>query len=143
SVSASIRARRRSCSRPATTFAKPERAMAEVVRPLDAAAPRAAGIAHARYYTLALLTLVYALNFLDRTIFNVLIEPIKKEFALSDTMLGLLAGFGFALMYSALGMPIARLADRANRRNIVALGLAFWSAMTALCGLAQNVAMLA
>jgi len=100
-------------------------------------------VSYARYYTLALLTAVYALNFLDRTIFNVLIEPIKKEFQLSDTMLGLLAGFGFVLMYSALGMPIARLADRSNRRNIVTAGLAFWSAMTALCGMAQNVAMLA
>ena len=76
----------------------------------------------ARYYTLALLTLIYALNFLDRTIFNVLIEPIKKEFALSDTMIGLLAGFGFVLFYSLLGMPIARVADRQNRRNIVAPG---------------------
>jgi sugar phosphate permease len=49
-----------------------------------------------RYYVLGILTMVYALNFLDRTIFNVLIEPIKKEFALSDTTMGLLAGFGFA-----------------------------------------------
>src|SRR5215831_18210886 len=120
-----------------------QRAMADIAHPLDAAAPRPSVISAARYYALALLTAVYALNFLDRTIFNVLIEPIKKEFALSDTMLGLLAGFGFVLMYSALGMPIARLADRANRRNIVALGLAFWSAMTALCGMAQSVAMLA
>jgi MFS family permease len=75
--------------------------------------------------------------------FNVLIEPIKKEFQLSDTMLGLLAGFGFVLMYSVLGMPIARLADHSNRRNIVTAGLAFWSAMTALCGMAQSVAVLA
>ena len=97
----------------------------------------------ARYFALAMLTITYALNFLDRTIFNVLIEPIKREFGLSDTTIGLLAGFGFVLMYSLLGMPIARYADRANRRNIVALGLAFWSAMTALCGMAQNVATLA
>jgi predicted MFS family arabinose efflux permease len=97
----------------------------------------------ARYFTLILLTIIYALNFLDRTIFNVLIEPIKKEFALSDTTIGLLAGFGFVFLYSVLGMPIARLADRVNRRNIVTLGLAFWSVMTALCGLAQNVATLA
>ena len=96
-----------------------------------------------RYYTLILLTLIYGLNFLDRTIFNVLIEPIKKEFALSDTMIGLLAGFGFVLLYSALGMPIARYADRGNRRNIVACGLALWSAMTMLCGLAQSSFMLA
>jgi MFS family permease len=112
-----------------------------MTRPLDATAS-ASTVSHARYYTLALLTLIYALNFLDRSIFNVLIEPIKKEFQLSDTMLGLLAGFGFVLMYSALGMPIARLADRSNRRNIVTAGLAFWSAMTALCGMAQNVVML-
>lgn len=113
--------------------------MSEIARPLDTTA----GASTASYYTLALLTLIYALNFLDRTIFNVLIEPIKKEFQLSDSMLGLLAGFGFVLMYSVLGMPIARFADRSNRRNIVTAGLAFWSAMTALCGMAQNVAMLA
>ncbi|HZR88962.1 MAG TPA: MFS transporter [Bradyrhizobium sp.] len=96
-----------------------------------------------RYYVLAILTVVYALNFLDRTIFNVLIEPIKKEFALSDTTMGLLAGFGFVLFYSLLGIPIARIADRVNRRNIVALAFAFWSAMTFLCGLASSVTTLA
>jgi MFS family permease len=96
-----------------------------------------------RYYVLAILTVVYALNFLDRTIFNVLIEPIKKEFVLSDTTMGLLAGFGFVLFYSLLGIPIARIADRLNRRNIVAIAFAFWSAMTALCGMATSVAMLA
>ena len=96
-----------------------------------------------RYYVLGLLTAVYALNFLDRTIFNVLIEPIKKEFALSDTMMGLLAGFGFVLFYSLLGIPIARVADRLNRRNIVAVAFAFWSAMTFLCGMATSVTTLA
>src|SRR5258708_9239236 len=95
-----------------------------------------------RYYVLGILTVVYALNFLDRTIFNVLIEPIKKEFTLSDTAMGLLAGFGFVLFYSLLGIPIARLADRLNRRNIVAIAFAFWSAMTFLCGMAQTVATL-
>src|SRR4026208_1839497 len=89
-----------------------------------------------RYYVLGLLTVVYALNFLDRTIFNVLIEPIKKEFALSDTTMGLLAGFGFVLFYSLLGIPIARLADRFNRRNIVAVALAFSRARARLCALA-------
>jgi predicted MFS family arabinose efflux permease len=96
-----------------------------------------------RYYVLALLTAVYAFNFLDRTIFNVLIEPIKKEFALSDTTMGLLAGFGFVLFYSLLGIPIARIADRIDRRNIVAVALAFWSAMTVFCGMANSVATLA
>ncbi|SDS11668.1 spinster family MFS transporter [Bradyrhizobium canariense] len=96
-----------------------------------------------RYYVLGLLTVIYALNFLDRTIFNVLIEPIKKEFTLSDTTMGLLAGFGFVLFYSLLGIPIARMADRLNRRNIVALAFAFWSAMTFLCGMASSVTTLA
>jgi MFS family permease len=92
-----------------------------------------------RYYVLTLSTVIYALNFLDRTIFNVLIEPIKKEFSLSDTTMGLVAGFGFVLFYSLLGIPIARLADRLNRRNIVAAAFAFWSAMTFFCGAAQSV----
>src|SRR3981081_2614150 len=96
-----------------------------------------------RYFVLGLLTLIYALNFLDRTIFNVLIEPIKKEFSLSDTAMGLLAGFGFVLFYSLMGIPIARVADRLNRRNIVALALAFWSAMTLFCGMVQSVTTLA
>jgi MFS family permease len=105
--------------------------------------PTASATTTSRYYVLVLLTLIYGLNFLDRTIFNVLIEPIKREFQLSDTAMGLLAGFGFVLFYSALGMPVARFADRANRRNIVAIAFAFWSAMTALCGMAQSVTVLA
>jgi predicted MFS family arabinose efflux permease len=92
-----------------------------------------------RTFVLGLLTIIYALNFLDRTIFNVLIEPIKKEFALSDTTMGLLAGFGFVLFYSLAGIPIARVADRLNRRNIVVIALAFWSVMTLFCGMARSV----
>src|SRR5882724_7979186 len=112
----------------------------QVATPTDAVAARPSA---RRYYVLGLLTVVYALNFLDRTIFNVLIEPIKKEFALSDTTMGLLAGFGFVLFYSLLGIPIARVADRLNRRNIVAIAFAFWSAMTFLCGMASSVTTLA
>ena len=114
------------------------------VAPQAAAATQAAAAPSARrYYVLGLLTIIYALNFLDRTIFNVLIEPIKKEFVLSDTTMGLLAGFGFVLFYSLLGIPIARVADRLNRRNIVAIAFAFWSLMTALCGMATSVMSLA
>src|SRR6202789_2353064 len=98
----------------------------QAVAPADAAVRPSAR----RYYVLALLTAIYALNFLARTIFNVLMEPIKKEFTLTDTTMGLLAGFGFVLFYSLLGIPIARSADRLTRRNIVALAFAFWSAMT-------------
>jgi MFS family permease len=117
--------------------------MVDVTSQMSVQAAAAAKPSARRYYVLGLLTIIYALNFLDRTIFNVLIEPIKKEFALSDTMMGLLAGFGFALFYSLLGIPIARVADRLNRRNIVALAFAFWSAMTALCGAASSVTSLA
>ena len=117
--------------------------MVEVAPQLAAPAEYPATSSRWRYFSLGLLTVVYALNFLDRTIFNVLIEPIKKEFVLSDTTMGLLAGFGFVLFYSLLGIPIARIADRLNRRNIVAIAFAFWSAMTFLCGLASSVATLA
>ena len=118
--------------------------MVDVAPQMSAAQTDAAAKPSARrYYVLGMLTVIYALNFLDRTIFNVLIEPIKKEFTLSDTMMGLLAGFGFVLFYSLLGIPIARVADRLNRRNIVAVAFAFWSAMTALCGMASSVTTLA
>jgi predicted MFS family arabinose efflux permease len=117
--------------------------MAELATPAAAGADITVRQPARRYFVLGLLTIIYALNFLDRTIFNVLIEPIKKEFALSDTAMGLLAGFGFVLFYSLLGIPIARVADRLNRRNIVAIALAFWSAMTFFCGMAQSVTTLA
>jgi MFS family permease len=117
--------------------------MADVATPAAVSADIIVRQPARRYFVLGLLTLIYALNFLDRTIFNVLIEPIKMEFALSDTAMGLLAGFGFVLFYSLMGIPIARVADRLNRRNIVALALAFWSAMTLFCGMAQSVTTLA
>jgi MFS family permease len=117
--------------------------MVDLAPPAATSAQAEAAPSARRYYVLGILTLVYALNFLDRTIFNVLIEPIKKEFALSDTTMGLLAGFGFVLFYSLLGIPIARVADRVSRRNIVAIALAFWSAMTFLCGMATSVTTLA
>src|SRR6266702_8927883 len=117
--------------------------MVDVTSQMSVPTAAAATPSARRYYVLGLLTIISALNFLDRTIFNVLIEPIKKEFALSDTTMGLLAGFGFVLFYSLLGIPIARLADRYNRRNIVAAALAFWSAMTVFCGIAHSVTTLA
>lgn len=91
-----------------------------------------------RGYVLAILTLVYAFNFIDRQILVILQESIKADLDLSDTQLGLLTGFVFAIFYVTAGLPIARLADRSNRRNIVAISLTVWSAMTALSGLVQN-----
>jgi len=93
---------------------------------------------HYRWTVLVILTLVYTFNFIDRQILVILQEPIKLELGLSDAQLGLLTGFSFALVYVTAGIPIAWLADRSNRRNIVAASLAFWSAMTALSGLVQN-----
>jgi len=91
-----------------------------------------------RWYALAVLTTVYIFNFIDRQILVILQESIKDELSLSDTQLGLLSGISFALFYVTLGIPIARYADRANRRNVVAMALATWSFMTALSGVAQN-----
>ncbi|AFV00382.1 spinster family MFS transporter [Simiduia agarivorans] len=91
-----------------------------------------------RYYILALLTFAYVFNFVDRQIIAILQDPIKAEFSLSDTQLGLLNGFAFALFYVGFGLPLARWADAGNRRNLLAWAVALWSLMTALCGLAQN-----
>lgn len=91
-----------------------------------------------RRYVLMMLTLVYAFNFIDRQILVILQEPIKADMGLSDTQLGLLSGFTFALVYVVAGIPIAYWADRGNRRNIVAISLTVWSGMTAASGYAQN-----
>jgi MFS family permease len=85
-----------------------------------------------------MLTLVYVFNFVDRQVLVILQESIKKELHLSDTELGMLSGFTFAIFYVTLGIPIARLADKGNRRNIVTMALGLWSLMTACCGLARN-----
>lgn len=87
-----------------------------------------------RYYVLAVLVLVYMMNFIDRQILSVLAVPIKKELALSDTQLGLLHGLAFAILYTTLGIPIAALADRASRRRIMSWALGIWSAFTVVCG---------
>jgi MFS family permease len=94
-------------------------------------------------YALGLLLVVYVVNFLDRTILAILLEPIKREFQVSDTYLGFLSGIAFAAFYTLMGIPIARWADRGSRRNIIALALLVWSAMTALTGFARSFAQLA
>lgn len=89
-------------------------------------------------YALALLTAIYSLNFLDRTVINILIDPIKHAFHVSDAVMGFISGFGFVILYSILAAPVARWADRGNRRNIITYGLVIWSGMTALGGVARN-----
>lgn len=89
-------------------------------------------------YVLFILTGVYAFNFIDRQILVILQEPIKADLDLSDTQLGLLTGLAFAILYAVLGLPIARYADKNNRKNVVSISLVIWSAMTALSGMAQS-----
>ena len=89
-------------------------------------------------YVLLILTGVYTFNFIDRQLLVILQESIKQELGLSDTQLGLLTGLVFALFYVTLGIPIARWADKSNRRNIVAASLAIWGFMTAISGLVTN-----
>jgi len=89
-------------------------------------------------YLLILLTLIATFNYLDRFVLALVLEPIKQEFQLSDSQLGLLSGFAFALFYATAGIPIARWADRGNRNTIVTLTTGLWSAMVALSGLVGN-----
>lgn len=91
-----------------------------------------------RWYVLAVLTGVYTFNFIDRQILNILQVPIKAEFDLSNTQLGLMTGFTFALFYVVAGIPIARIADRGNRRNVITIALIVWSGLTALSGAAMS-----
>ena len=96
-----------------------------------------------RNYVLGVLFLAYVANTIDRSsVLAVSLQAIKLEFGATDTQLGLLGGIAFALFYSTLGIPIAAMADRTSRRNVLALAVGLWSAMTALCGLAVNFAML-
>ena len=91
-----------------------------------------------RTVILLLLTLVYVLNFIDRTIVGSLSPFIKEDLNLTDSQLGLLKGFLFALFYSTIGVPVAWLADRYNRVKVVSISLALWSGFTAFSGLASN-----
>ncbi len=98
----------------------------------------AAAASSSRSYVLGILVVVYVFNFVDRQILSILLEPIKLDLELSDTELGFLSGVAFAIFYATLGMPIARIADKTSRTNVIAVCLSLWSLMTALCGLASN-----
>lgn len=87
------------------------------------------------YYALFILTVVLALNFVDRQILTILMEPIKHDLQVSDTAMGLLTGLAFAAFYAIAGFPVARWSDHANRRNVLSLCVAFWSAMTVASGM--------
>ncbi len=89
-------------------------------------------------YVLGMLVIVYVFNFIDRQILAILAPSIKDELGLSDTQIGALSGVAFGIFYATLGIPIARLADRYSRVNIISICLGIWSLMTALSGFAQN-----
>lgn len=96
-----------------------------------------------RWYALGVLVLVYVSSHVDRQVMGILLEPIKNDLGASDTQMGFLIGLTFALFYATLGMPIAMLADRSNRRNIITAAITIWSGMTVLCGYAQSFFQLA
>jgi predicted MFS family arabinose efflux permease len=93
--------------------------------------------AHA-WYGLALLTLIYACHWLDRTVISLIIEPVRQEFGLTDAQIGLLTGLAYGTSFALAGLPFGYLIDRVNRRRLLAVVAAFWSTMTAVAGLAQN-----
>lgn len=93
-----------------------------------------------RWKMLAVLFLVSTISNVDRQIMTVALEPIKTDFHATDTQMGLLTGAAFALFYATLGLPIARWADRGNRKLIITISIVFWSLMTAVSGAAQNFA---
>lgn len=94
-------------------------------------------------YVLFVLIIVYIFNFIDRQILSILAEEIKLDLGIGDAEIGFLYGTAFAIFYAVFGIPLGRLADVWNRKNLIALGLSFWSAMTALSGFAQNFTHLA
>ncbi|MEA3300136.1 MAG: MFS transporter [Pseudomonadota bacterium] len=100
--------------------------------------PRQAPTGLYPWLVVVMLMIAYALSFVDRQILSLLVEPIKADLAISDSQVGLLQGLAFALFYTLAGLPIGRLADYSHRRNIIAIGIAFWSVMTFLCALPKT-----
>ena len=111
---------------------------------LDAPAPTAAPWPEpaVAWYAVFLFSLAIMINFLDRGILNLLVQPIKRDLGLSDTQMGLIVGFAFVLFYVAVGFPIARWVDRGTRKFIIATGVGLFGLMTALCGLARSFSQL-
>jgi MFS family permease len=96
-----------------------------------------------RYFVLSALTVVYVFNFVDRQLMSILSEPIRKEFDLSYTEVGILTGLSFAIFYAVFGIPLAWFADRVNRVRLIAIALGVWSLFSAACGMAVNFTTLA
>ncbi|MDO8322115.1 MAG: hypothetical protein Q7T23_04160 [Phenylobacterium sp.] len=93
-----------------------------------------------RRYGVSVLMLMFVLSFLDRQIVNILAEPIKQDLKLADWQIGLMTGLAFALLYTFVGIPIARHAEHANRRSIIGVSVLVWSAFTLVCGFVASAA---
>ncbi len=109
--------------------------------PASAASERAnrprASLGYA-WYVVIILTALYMLSFVDRTILSLLVGSIKRDLAISDTRIGLLQGLSFALFYTIMGLPLGRLADTRSRRNVIAAGVVVWSLFTGACSIAKS-----
>src|ERR1700719_2727895 len=91
-----------------------------------------------RWYVVIVMCLVYAISIADRYVVSTVLDPIRRDLHLTDSGVALLTGAPLALFYVTFGIPISWLADRSNRRNILAISLITWSAFTTLCGLSRN-----
>lgn len=117
--------------------------MAQVVEPVvekTSAQPVVGGEPTLRYawYVVIVLMICCTLSFIDRQILSLLVGPIKQDLGISDARIGLLQGLAFAVFYTLLGLPLGRIADRKSRRNLIAVGVFFWSLMTAVCSFASS-----
>jgi predicted MFS family arabinose efflux permease len=90
------------------------------------------------WYVVIVLTGLYMLSFVDRTILSLLVGSIKRDLGVSDTRIGLLQGLSFALFYTIMGLPLGRLADTRSRRNLIAAGVVVWSLFTSACSFAKS-----
>src|SRR5262245_4821468 len=97
------------------------------------------GISPAKaWWAVLVLFVAYTFSYIDRWILGLLVQPLKRDLLISDTQIGLLSGLAFAVFYALVALPIASLADRKSRRNIIAWGVTVWSLCTAVSGLAQS-----
>lgn len=111
-------------------------------RELQPAATPAPAVVRGGWYLVAVLLVCYTFSFIDRQILSLLVGPIKRDLAISDTLMGLLQGFAFALFYTLMGIPLGRYADIGSRRRLIAVGVFVWSLMTSGCALARSYASL-
>src|ERR1035438_7993076 len=94
------------------------------------------------WYVIFALTAIYMLSYMDRVILSLLVAPMKRDLHISDTQVGLLQGLAFGIFYTLVGLPLGRIADTRNRRNLIAVGVVLWSFFTSACSMARSFGML-